>query len=56
MTERAELATSEIFNEKVLDGLPLGVVVLDRDGDVVKYNAFEEKSLVLSRRGGVHAV
>lgn len=47
MPPRVELAASDIFNEKVLDELPLGVVVLDREGYVVKYNSFEER---LARR------
>lgn len=38
----AELSASEIFNETVLDQLPLGVVVVDSAGYVVKYNRFEE--------------
>ncbi|MEM9554327.1 MAG: ATP-binding protein [Acidobacteriota bacterium] len=42
-----ELAAPDIFNEAVLDRLPLGVVVLDRHGFVVKYNRFEER---LARR------
>lgn len=46
-SHRAELRASEIFNEAVLDRLPVGVVVVDRHGYVVKYNTFEEN---LARR------
>ena len=47
MPARRELSAPDIFDETVIDELPLGVVVLDRDGYVVKYNAFEER---LARR------
>lgn len=42
-----EIVGEELFNETVLDELPVGLVVLDRHGYVVKYNRFEER---LARR------
>ncbi|MEO1083054.1 MAG: ATP-binding protein [Acidobacteriota bacterium] len=42
-----EIAAADIFNEAVLDALPVGIIVLDRHGYVVKYNRFEEQ---LARR------
>lgn len=47
-----ELAATDILNEAVLDAMPLGVVVLDRQGYVVKYNRFEEQ-LARRRRSDV---
>ena len=44
---RRELTAAEIFNETLIDRLPLGLVVLDRLGFVVKYNRYEEE---LARR------
>jgi photoactive yellow protein len=38
-----EMPAPDIFNEAVLDRLPLGVVVLDAEGYVLKYNRFEER-------------
>lgn len=46
----AELAATDIFDESILDALPLGVVVLDRFGTVVKYNRFEEQLARRQRR------
>ncbi len=43
----SEIGAEDLFNETVLDALPVGVVVLDRFGYVVKYNRFEEQ---LARR------
>lgn len=37
-----ELTAADIFNETVIDQLPVGIVVLDHQGYVVKYNRFEE--------------
>lgn len=45
-----ELAAGDIFNESVLDALPLGIIVLDRHGYVVKYNYFEEELARRDRR------
>ncbi|MEO1366486.1 MAG: ATP-binding protein, partial [Acidobacteriota bacterium] len=42
-----EIAAADIFNEAVLDALPVGIIVLDHLGYVVKYNRFEEE---LARR------
>ena len=47
-----ELVASDIFNEAVIDRLPVGVIVLDRHGRVVKYNRFEER-LARRRRADV---
>lgn len=43
----AEIGAEDFFNEAVLDALPVGVIVVDRFGFVVKYNRFEEQ---LARR------
>ena len=45
-----ELSAREIFNESVLDALPVGIIVLDRHGYVVKYNDFEERLARRNRR------
>lgn len=42
-----ELRAADIFNETLVDRLPVGVVVLDHLGFVVKYNRYEE---ALARR------
>lgn len=42
-----ELKATDIFNETLVDRLPVGVVVLDHLGFVVKYNRYEE---ALARR------
>ncbi|MEM1181127.1 MAG: ATP-binding protein [Acidobacteriota bacterium] len=42
-----EIAAADIFNESVLDALPVGIIVLDEHGYIVKYNRFEEQ---LARR------
>lgn len=48
-----ELAARDIFNETVLDALPVGIIVLDEHGFVVKYNRFEEQ---LARRDRNHVI
>lgn len=48
-----ELVSSDIFNETIIDRLPVGVIVLDRHGRVVKYNRFEER---LARRRRIDVI
>lgn len=47
---RLEIPAPEIFDETVLDRLPLGVVVLDAEGYVLKFNRFEERASRRRRR------
>ncbi|MBX3472549.1 MAG: PAS domain-containing protein [Planctomycetes bacterium] len=49
---RRALSASQGLLEGLIDGLPVGVVLLDREGKVVLFNAYEER-LALRRREDV---